>query len=69
MSVSYNKFFHMLVDLGKTPAQIAKEAGVSRNIITRMKRNEYISMESIEKICAVMNCCVDDILEFKGGDD
>lgn len=69
MSVSYNKFFHMLVDLGKTPAQIAKEAGVSRNIIMRMKRNEYISMESIEKICVVLGCSVDSILEFKGDDE
>ena len=40
-------------------------AGVSANIITRLKRNEYVSLESIEKICRTLNCSVDDILEFK----
>lgn len=39
-------------------------AGVSANIITRLKRDEYISTESIEKICLALNCGVDDILEF-----
>lgn len=39
-------------------------AGVSANIITRIKRNEYVSMESIEKICRTLNCGVDDILDF-----
>lgn len=39
-------------------------AGVSANIITRLKRDEYISTESIEKICLALNCGVDDILKF-----
>lgn len=47
-----------------TNAQLQKEAGFSANIITRLKRNGYISLESIESICRVMNCGVDDILEF-----
>ena len=47
-----------------TNAQLMKQAGFSANIITRLKRNEYVSMESLENICRVMNCGVDDILEF-----
>lgn len=35
-----------------------------RVIITRLKRNGYVSLESIEKICNVLNCGVDEILEF-----
>ena len=45
-------------------AQLKEKAGFSANIITRLKRNEYVSIESIEKICRVMECGVDDILEF-----
>ena len=41
-----------------------KEANFSANVITRLKRNNYISLESIENICRVMDCGVDDILEF-----
>jgi putative transcriptional regulator len=36
----------------------------SANIITRMKRGSYISLESIERICRAMRCDADDILEF-----
>lgn len=47
-----------------TNSQLKEQAGFSANIITRLKRVEYISIESIEKICRVLNCGVDDILEF-----
>ena len=64
MVVSYKKLFHLLIEKNMTNAQLQKEAGFSANIITRLKRNGYISLESIESICRVMNCGVDDILEF-----
>lgn len=64
MAVSYKKLFHLMIEKGITNAQLQKQAGFSANIITRLKRNEYISLESIESICKVMNCMVDDILEF-----
>lgn len=41
-----------------------KKAGFSGNFLTRLKRNQYISMESIESICCVMDCGVDDILDL-----
>lgn len=43
---------------------LQKQAGFSANIITRIKRNEYIRLQSIESICNVLECGVDDILEF-----
>lgn len=50
-------------------AQLRNRAGVSANIITRLKKDEYISLESIERICTALDCGVDEILEFipKGG--
>lgn len=64
MSVSYKKLFHLMIEKKMTNAQLQKQAGFSANIITRLKRNEYISLESVESICRVMKCGVDDILEF-----
>lgn len=64
MAVSYKKLFHLMIEKGITNAQLQQKAGFSANIITRLKRNGYISLESIESICHVMNCSVDDILEF-----
>lgn len=64
MAVSYKKLFHLLIEKNMTNAKLQQEAGFSANIITRLKRNGYISLETIESICRVMNCGVDDILEF-----
>ena len=71
MAVQYNKLFKLLIDRKITNAQLIKQAGVSANIITRMKKDEYISLESIERICTALGCGVDDILEFiaEGGCD
>ena len=64
MAVSYKKLFHLLNEKNMTNVQLQQEAGFSANIVTRLKRSSYISLESIESICRVLNCGVDDILEF-----
>ena len=64
MAVSYKKLFHMMIEKEMTNAELQQKAGFSANIITRLKRNGYISLESIENICRVMDCGVDDILKF-----
>jgi len=69
MAVRYDRLFHLLIDKKMTNAQLKEEAGFSANIITRLKRDEYISVESIERICRVLNCGVDDILEFVHDED
>lgn len=64
MAVSYKKLFHMLIDRDISSAQLQKMAGYSANISTRLRNNSYVSLESMEKICRVLNCKVDDIVEF-----
>lgn len=64
MAVKYDKLFHLLIDRKISNAQLAEKAGISANILTRLKRDQYIAMESIEKICFALDCNVDDILEF-----
>lgn len=64
MAVTYKKLFHLLIDKGMTNAELMERGGFSANIITRLKRNNYVSLDSIEKIRKVLNCGVDDILEF-----
>lgn len=64
MAITYKKLFHLLIDKGMTNAELMEKAGFSANIITRIKRDNYISLDSIEKICKTFNCGVDDILEF-----
>ena len=53
-----------MIDKKMSNAQLKEKAGFSANIITCLRRNEYISIESIERIRRVLECGVDDILEF-----
>ena len=64
MAVKYDRLFHLLIDRKITNSQLAEKAGVSANIITRLKRNQYLSLETIERLCNTLNCGVDEILEF-----
>ena len=62
MSVRYDKLFKLMTEI--TNSRLQRQSGFSANIITRLKRNQYISLESIEGICRALECGVDDILEF-----
>ncbi len=64
MAVTYKKLFHLLIDRGLQPVELTEKAGFSANILTRLKRDQYVSLDSIEKICLALNCKVDDILDF-----
>ena len=64
MAVSYKRLFHLLIERDMTTTKLQQQAGFSSNIIPRMKRNGYVSLETIESICRALNCGVDDILNF-----
>jgi len=64
MSISYKKLFHLMIDKGVSNSELMEKAQISANIIPRMKRNGYISLETAEKICRAMGCGIEDILEF-----
>ena len=64
MAVTYKKLFHLLIDRGIQTSELTEKAGFSPNILTRLRRDQYVSLDSIEKICLALDCKVDDILEF-----
>lgn len=64
MAVTYKKLFHLLIDRGISTSELTEQAGFSANILTRLRRDQYVSLDSIEKICLALDCKVDDILEF-----
>lgn len=69
MAVKYDKLFEQLKERKIKESKLTREAGFSANIMTRIRRNQYISLESIEAICRTLNCKVDDIITFEENDD
>ena len=64
MGVTYGKLWELLEEKEMKKIELQRKAGISGNILARMGRNEYISMESVEKMCRILHCVVDDMLDF-----
>jgi len=43
---------------------MTKKAKISTNAMANLGRNESIPLQTLEKICAVLECSLDDIVEF-----
>ena len=61
MGVSYNRLWKMLIDKNMKRIEMQYLTGISGNILARMGKNQYVSMETIEKICKKLDCTVDEI--------
>ncbi len=64
MAVSYNKLWKILIDRKMNRTDLKKAAGISFNILSKLGRDEFVSMESIYKICVALNCRIEDVMEF-----
>ena len=64
MAVSYKRLLHMMIEKDVSNAQLMHDAGISANIITKLKNGQYIALDKVERICVAMGCTPNDILEF-----
>lgn len=64
MVVSYKKLFKMLIDREMKKKTLCERANISQGTISRMAKDEPVSMEVIAKICIALECKVDDIVEI-----
>ena len=62
MQVDYSKLWTRLKDMGiKNKTDLIPMAGISTNILAKLSKGEYISMESLQRVCKAMECDVGDI--------
>ncbi len=54
-----------LIDKEMKKTDLITVAGINPNILARLGKGEYVSMESLHKICKAFNCDVGDICEMK----
>ncbi len=64
MSISYDKLWKLLIDAKMNRTELKNAAGISSNIVAKMGRNEFVSMESLYKICLTLNCNIGDIVDI-----
>lgn len=66
MKVCYDKLWKLLIDKKMKKTDLIREANISSNVLAKMGKEESVSLESVGKICSLLNCGVDDILDFIG---
>lgn len=64
MAVSYNKLWKMMIDKKMTKTELTHLAGISTNAMAKLGRDEDVRVNILEKICAALDCTLDDIVEF-----
>lgn len=48
-----------------TQYKLINEYNISPSLLTRLKRNQNISTNTIEKLCMILDCDIVDIMELK----
>lgn len=62
--VSYKPLFRLLVDRDMSKADLMRAAKIAPNTMTKIRRNEEVSMTVLNKICAVLGVSYGDIMEY-----
>lgn len=65
MAISFNKLWKLLIDKKMSVADMRKAADIAPNTVTRMKKDQEVTLSVLEKICDVLDVDFGDIIEFK----
>ena len=64
MAISYNKLWKLLIDKKMSKADLRKAAGIAPNTMTRLRRDEEVTLAVLNKICSTLNVDIGNIMEF-----
>ena len=62
-NLSDDKIRQILGDIEKTP-YFTNECGIEKRLLRRLRDNENVEIFSLDRICTVLNCDLDDIVEY-----
>lgn len=64
MAISYNRLWKLLIDKKMTAAELRKQADIAPNTLTRMKKDQEVTMQVLERICEVLDSDFGEIVEY-----
>ena len=62
MAVSYNKLWKLLIDKKMKRIDLMEATGIGTSTLSKLGKEQYVSMEVLVKICKVLNCNIGDIV-------
>ena len=64
MAISYKKLWKLLIDKEITAVQLREKTGIAPNTMTKLRRDEEVSMTVLAKICKVLGANIGDIMDL-----
>ena len=64
LAYSYNKLWKLMIDKNINKTALRQQAGITSNAMAKMGKNQPVSVEVLAKICKVLGCTLDDIVEM-----
>lgn len=64
MAYSYNKLWKLMIDKKINKTRLRREAGITSNAMANMGKDQPVNVEVLAKICRVLDCTIDDIVEI-----
>ncbi len=64
MAVSYTRLWKLLIDKRISKADLRRATGISPNTMTKLNRNEEVTLTVLGKICGALNADIGEIVEF-----
>jgi len=64
MAISYNKLWKLLVDKKMSKADLRRAAGIAPNTMTKLRRDEEVSLTVLNKVCTALGVDIGEIMEF-----
>ena len=64
MKISYNRLWKLLVDKKMSKADLRKIAGIAPNTMTKLRRDQEVTLTILGRICKVLDANIGDIMEF-----
>ena len=64
MTVSYKKLWKLLIDREMKKKDLQTAAGISPSSISKLSKNEYVSMDVLVKVCSALGVDFKDIMEL-----
>ena len=64
MAISYKKLWKLLIDKNMSPVDLRMATGIAPNTMTRLRRDEEVSMAVLAKICKVLDANIGDIMDM-----
>lgn len=66
--ILFNKLWQVMKEKNISQYKLINEYNVSPSQLTRLKKNESVSTNTLDKFCNILNCDLFDIVEYKKHD-